>query len=285
VKRGRRPSEPGAAGAAQVLRGLALALVLTAVVLADLLPLALLVKQALTPERESFAWPPTWVPATLTLENVRALRDAVELGSGVVLSLLVAGLTVASTLLLTAPAAWLAAHRPSAERPLDVALTVTRLFPSIALAVPMAAVFIGLGLYNSPAGLGLWLAHTLIAVPLAFLTLRTGFRSVPPDLEEAARIDGASPLRAFAHVSLPLVRPSLAAAAMLVFLVSWDEFAFALLLQVTNRPLPPLLYYLAAFGHPGLASAVAAMMLVPALCIVLVLEPALRGGVFAGSGR
>ena len=54
---------------------------------------------------------------------------------------------------------------------------------------------------------------------------------------------------------------SLAAAAILVFLVSWDEFGYALLLQVTNRSLPPMLYYLAAFGHPGLASAVAAIML------------------------
>ena len=48
--------------------------------------------------------------------------------------------------------------------------------------------------------------------------------------------------------------------AFLVFLVSWDEFAYGLLLQVTHRPLPPLLYYLAAFGHPGLASAVAVIM-------------------------
>jgi ABC-type glycerol-3-phosphate transport system permease component len=70
-----------------------------------------------------------------------------------------------------------------------------------------------------------------------------------------------------------------------VFLLSWDEFGFALLLQVTNRPLPPLVYYLSAFGHPGLASAVAAAMLVPAIAIVFLLEPALRSGVVAGSGR
>jgi ABC-type glycerol-3-phosphate transport system permease component len=70
-----------------------------------------------------------------------------------------------------------------------------------------------------------------------------------------------------------------------VFLVSWDELAFSLLLQVTNRPLPPLLYFLAAFGHPGLSSAVAVLMIVPALAIVFVLEPAFRSGVLAGSGR
>jgi ABC-type spermidine/putrescine transport system permease subunit II len=92
-------------------------------------------------------------------------------------------------------------------------------------------------------------------------------------------------LGTFWRISLPLVRPSLAAAAILVFLLSWDEFAYAVLLQVTNRTLPPLLYYLAVFGYPGLASAVAAVMLVPALCILLVLEPALRSGGLAGSSR
>jgi multiple sugar transport system permease protein len=251
----------------------------------DLLPVALLVKQAVTPERESFAWPPTWLPETLTTENFRAAADAVELGPGLALSALVAALTVASTLALALPAAWIAARRPRVDRPLDTAIVVTRLFPSIALAVPLAAIFVRVGLYDHPAGLGLWLAHTLLGLPFAFLVLRSAFRGVPVELEDAALLDGASTAGAFVRVTLPLVRPALAAAALLVFLVSWDEFGYALLLQVTHRPLPPLLYYLAAFGHPGLASAVAAIMLVPALAIVLVLEPALRTGVLAGSGR
>jgi len=151
--------------------------------------------------------------------------------------------------------------------------------------VPLAAIFVRLHLYNHPAGLGLWLAHTLVGLPVAFLVLRSGFHTIPRELEDAARLDGATPARAFVRVSLPLVRPALAAAALLVFLVSWDEFAYALLLQVTHRPLPPLLYYLSAFGHPGLASAVAVIMLGPALVIVLILEPALRSGVLSGSGR
>jgi multiple sugar transport system permease protein len=251
----------------------------------DLLPIALVLKQAVTPERESFAWPPTWLPETLTLENFRAAAGTVELGRGLALSGLVAALTVASTLSLALPAAWLAARRPRFDRPLDAAVVVTRLFPSIALAVPLAAIFVHVGLYNHPAGLGLWLAHTLLGLPFAFLVLRAAFHGVPVELEDAARLDGASPAGVFVRVTLPLVRPALGAAALLVFLVSWDEFAYALLLQVTHRPLPPLLYYLAAFGHPGLASAVAAIMLVPALAIVLVLEPALRAGVLAGSGR
>lgn len=256
-----------------------------AVAAIELLPLALIVKQAITPESESFAWPPTWLPRAVTLENFRALRGAIRVDAGLWLSLSVAGLTVASSLALALPAAWVAARERRLDRPLNAAMIVTRVFPSIALAVPLAALFVHVGLYNHPAGIGLWLAHTLLGVPFAFLILRTGCGGVPVELEEAARLDGASALGAFWRVTVPLLRPSLAAAAILVFLVSWDEFAFALLLQVTNRPLPPLLYYLAAFGHPGLASAVAAIMLVPALCVVAVLEPALRSGAVSGSGR
>jgi multiple sugar transport system permease protein len=251
----------------------------------DLLPLGLLLKQAFTPDRESFAWPPTWWPHAPTLHNFLALGSTVELGDGLWRSVLVAILTVASTFVLTLPAAWLAARQPRIDRPLDGVLIVTRLFPSLALAVPLAALFVYAGLYNHPAGLGLWLAHTLLGIPVAFLILRTGFRAVPLELEEAAWLDGASGFGTFWRINLPLVRPSLAAAAILVFLLSWDEFAYAVLLQVTNRTLPPLLYYLAVFGYPGLASAVAAVMLVPALCILLVLEPALRSGGLAGSSR
>lgn len=259
--------------------------VAVALAVIDLLPLGLLLKQAFTPDRESFAWPPTWWPQQPTLENFRALGTTIELADGLWRSLLIAILTVGSTFVLTLPAAWLSARRPRLDRPLDAMLVVTRLFPSLALAVPLAALFVYAGLYNHPAGLGLWLAHTLLAIPVAFLVLRTGFRAVPLELEEAAWLDGASGFATFWRISLPLLRPSLAAAAILVFLLSWDEFAYAVLLQVTNRSLPPLLYYLTVFGYPGLASAVAALMLAPALGIILVLEPALRSGGLAGSSR
>jgi ABC-type glycerol-3-phosphate transport system permease component len=267
------------------MKRLALVASALAVAAADLVPLGLIAKQAVTPERESFAWPPTWLPHTPTMANFRDVAAAVELGRGFALSASVATMTVVATLALALPAAWLAARRPRADRPLDAAVLAARVFPSIALAVPLAAIFVRVRLYNNPQALGLWLAHTLIALPTAFLVLRSGFRAVPVEIEEAALLDGATPAGAVLRVTLPLARPALTTAGLLVFLLSWDEFAYALLLQVTHRPLPPLLYYLAAFGHPGLASAVAAIMLVPAVVIILVLEPALRSGVLAGSGR
>jgi ABC-type glycerol-3-phosphate transport system permease component len=206
------------------------------------------------------------------------------LPDGLRLSLLVAALTVLSTLAVTLSAAWVAARAPAVGRPLDAALVIARVFPSIAVALPMAVLFVRLDLYNNPAGLGLWVAHTLLAIPFAFFVLRTGIRRVPVELEEAAQLDGATRLGAVLRVTLPLAAPSIAAAALLVFLVSWDEFAYALVLQVTNRPLPPLLYYFAAFGYPGTASALAALMLVPALLIIALLAPAIRAGALRGAG-
>lgn len=255
------------------------------VALLALLPLWLLVKQAITPDRESFAWPPTLLPHAVTLENLAALGSSRELTSGLVLSALVAVATVATTLAIALPAAWLAARAPASGRRLDAAVVLARVFPAIAVAVPLAVVFVRLGLYNSPIGSGLVIAHTLLALPIAFLVLRAGFRAVPRDLEEAARLDGAAPLAAFVRVTLPLVRPQLATAALLVFLASWDELTYALLLQVTNRTLPPLLYYLSAFGFPGTSSAVAMVMLLPALALVAVLSRAFRTGLLSGSGR
>jgi len=251
----------------------------------NLLPVALILKQAFTPESESFAWPPTWSPHEWTLVNFRSLSDAVDLSAGLTRSLLVAVLTSLSCLALALPPAWRAARTTAVDRALDGTMIVTRLFPSLALAVPLASLFVQVGLYNHPAALGLWLAHTLLGVPFAFFILRNGFRAVPRDLEEAALLDGASPFDMFRRILLPVVRPSMGAAAILVFLVSWDEFAFALLLQVTNRTLPPLVYYLSAFGYPGMASAVAAIMMIPAILIIVILEPALRSGALSGSGR
>jgi len=263
----------------------ALMVAAAAIAIANLLPLWLVAKQAFTPERESYAWPPTWWPASLTLENFAGAADVVPLAPGIALSFGVALATVASTLVLALPAAWLAARSSRAGGRLDAAMLLVRIFPPIALAIPLAVVFVRAGLYNGPLGVGLWLAHTLLGLPFAFLVLRAGFATVPREIEEAALLDGAVPRSVFFRVTLPLVRPALATASLLVFLVSWDELTFALLLQITHRPLPPLLYYLAAFGHPGLSSAVAMVMVVPALAIVFVLEPAFRAGVLAGSGR
>jgi raffinose/stachyose/melibiose transport system permease protein len=160
-----------------------------------------------------------------------------------------------------------------------------RLLPMIAVAIPLGTILATLGVYDSPSGIGLAIVHAAIAIPTAALTIYASFAAIPLEIEEAAWIDGASPLRIFLTIDLPMARAAIATALILCFILSWDEFGFALLVQQTNRTLPPLLYYYTVFGNVGPASALALLMMVPAVIVVVALGPSLRGALTAGSSR
>jgi ABC-type glycerol-3-phosphate transport system permease component len=108
---------------------------------------------------------------------------------------------------------------------------------------------------------------------------------MPREQEEAAFLDGASTLRTFLSIDVPQARGAIAAALVLSFIMSWDEFGFALLIQVTHRTLPPMLYYYTVFGDVGPASALALVMMLPALAVIIALRPMLKAGLTAGARR
>jgi ABC-type glycerol-3-phosphate transport system permease component len=255
------------------------------VVAAAAAPLYLLLKQSVTPELESFAWPPVWLPHHLTGAHFTAVFAIGELRAAILRSIAVA---VSSAAVATALGAMLAyaMARSSAGRAAGVsAVTAVRLLPMIAVAIPLALALILLGLYDTPSGSGLALVHAALALPMTALVSYSSFAAIPVEIEEAAWLDGASPLRIFLTIDLPLARGALASAFILGFILSWDEFGFALLLQVTNRTLPPLLYYYTVFGDVGPASALALLMMIPAICVVIALRPMLRGALLTGSFR
>ena len=268
-------------------RGLAAArLALNAFMLAAAaLPLYLLAKQAVTPELETFAWPPHWAPHDLTFSHFVTVFAVNELRSAVLRSL---GVAAISALIATALGAMLAhamARSSFAQRVGFSTVTGVRLLPMITVAIPLGIILATLGIYDSPSGIGLAIVHAAIAIPTAALTLYAAFAAIPLEIEEAAWIDGATPLRVFLTIDLPLARGAIATALILCFILSWDAFGFALLVQQTNRTLPPLLYYYTVFGNVGPASALAMLMMIPALCVVVALGPSLRGALMAGSSR
>ncbi len=249
------------------------------------LPLYLLAKQSVSPELETFAWPPHWAPLHLTFAHFVTVFAVNELRSAVLRSL---GVAAISALIATALGAMLAhamARSSFAQRVGFSTVTGVRLLPMITVAIPLGIILATLGIYDSPSGIGLAIVHAAIAIPTAALTLYAAFAAVPLEIEEAAWIDGASPLRIFLTIDLPLARGAIATALILCFILSWDEFGFALLVQQTNRTLPPLLYYYTVFGNVGPASALAMLMMIPALCVVVALGPSLRGALMAGSSR
>jgi multiple sugar transport system permease protein len=256
-----------------------------AIVLSAAIPIYLLVKQAVTPEIESFAWPPLWLPRRITGAHLESVFTVGELRLAISRSIATALVCGVSATVMGAMMGYAMARSRWGRRTGMSAITATRLLPMIAVALPLALAFIAMGLYDRPSAIGLALVHTALALPMTALVLFPAFLAIPLELEEAALLDGASPLRIFIAIDLPLVRGALAAAFILSFILSWDEFGFAVLLQVTNRTLPPLLYYYTVFGDVGAASALALLMMIPAICVVVALRPMLRGALMAGSLR
>jgi len=255
------------------------------VIVSAALPLYILAKQSVTPELETFAWPPHWTPHHLTLSHFITVFAVNELRSAVLRSLGVASISAVIATALGAMLAHAMSRSSIAQRVGFSTVSGVRLLPMITVAIPLGIILATLQIYDSPSGIGLAIVHAAIAVPTATLTLYASFAAIPLEIEEAAWIDGASPLRIFVTIDLPLARAAIATALILCFILSWDEFGFALLVQQTNRTLPPLLYYYTVFGNVGPASALAMLMMIPAVCVVVALGPSLRGALLAGSSR
>jgi len=249
------------------------------------IPVYLIIKQALTPELESLAWPPIWLPHRLTLAHLRAVFAVRELRSAVLLSLFVALVTATLATILGLIMAYAMARRSRMRSAGMGALTAARLMPMIAVALPLVLVLNRIGLYDSSTGLGLALIHTAIAIPTTALVIFGVFANIAREQEEAAWMDGASLPRILLTIDLPQAKGSVAAAFVLSFILSWDEFGYALLVQVTHRTLPPLLYYYTVFGDVGPASALALVMMVPAVIAIVALRPLLGSALMSGGRR
>jgi len=249
----------------------------------NLFPVFLIVRQALSPEAESATWPLTLLPEVINAENLQRLWQTESLLEHAALSFWVAGMSTMVALLFGVPAGWAAARFGPVSRVAQRSAAASRILPPIAIAIPLVSILIPLALYNHPMGYGLIVAHVLMGLPIATLVSYASFRDVPPELEEAAHVDGCSPFAAFVRISLPAARGAIGSAAILVFITSWDEFMYALLIQLTNRTLPPLVYYYAEFGQLGAASTLALLMLLPVILVVVALQQLVSRGVFAGA--
>ncbi len=113
-----------------------------------------------------------------------------------------------------------------------------RILPGLIILVPLFVVFRTLHLLNSYPGM--IVAYQVIGVPIAMATMMAFFSDVPKEIEDAALVDGASTLGTFARVALPLARSGAIATAVLVFVMDWTEFLFALVLTGNNTVTAPV---------------------------------------------
>ncbi len=227
---------------------------------------------------------PLW-PESLTLANYRKLFDATAGAYGVdfvramVNSTVAACAATALSLFIGVPGAYAFARLWFPGRGV-----VLLMLPGIAIVIPLYLSVRELGLYDRL--LGLILAYTTFALPFVLWVMQAYFRTVPMELEEAARIDGCSRFGAFLRIALPLVGPGLAAAAIFVFLMAWDEFLFALTLTSTYRAktLPVALAEFQGrhFTDWGLMTAGGVLASLPPVAVALLMQRYLMTGLASG---
>jgi putative spermidine/putrescine transport system permease protein len=255
------PERPPARAVPRRLRsGRAAAAVLAAVVAAPLLVLPL--------QAAADAWrAPALVPQRL---GTRGLQVAITGQAGAALgnSLLVALATTALALLLGWPAARvLAGRRLRHPTTLLLLLAMPLLVPAYATGTGLAEWFIRLGLAGTR--LGLVLAHLTMVLPYVVLVLAASFGERLVDLEEMGRTMGLGPPRRLLLVTLPAVRPTLAAASLLGFLVSWSQYGLSL---AVGGGLPTLPLVLLPFVRtdPQAAATLTLLFLVPAIAALVI---------------
>ncbi|ELZ04761.1 binding-protein-dependent transport system inner membrane protein [Natrialba chahannaoensis JCM 10990] len=194
-----------------------------------LIPLIWGFLSTIRPSEELFSWPPVIVPSEVSFENYHILFEQTNFALYFRNSLIVALTTIILTLLIAIPAAYAVSRYEFHGRRYIANLSVLiYMFPLILLGIPLFIIFQNIGLTNSLFGLAL--AHTAFALPFALLLLRVFFLDITPEIEESARLAGASRVTIVTKIILPLSLPGIVATSIFAFFLSWNEYFFALII-------------------------------------------------------
>lgn len=175
----------------------------------------------------------TLIPQNITLENYVSLFAKSSYWKWVINSSIVSIYTVILSLPLIVAGAY-SVYRTQfrGRNVLSFFLLSVYIFPTALLVVPIFKIFDGLSLIDSH--LGCALMNTAFAVPFGIWLLQAFLRSLPPELEEAAAVDGISKTRTLFQIIIPQAAPGIIAIAMFAFIVSWTEYLFAMTLLLSN---------------------------------------------------
>ncbi|QGQ99934.1 carbohydrate ABC transporter permease [Paenibacillus psychroresistens] len=164
-------------------------------------------------------------------------------------------------------------------------LSLSLLIPGAALLQPLYLTVKHLGLYDQLYGL--MLVYAGFGLPTSLYIMYSYFLTIPKELEESAYLDGASFLKTFTRIILPLSKPGFSTAAVLQFLLCWNEFQFALTLTSGNksRTLPLALYYFKSqFGSDyGIMFAATIIIIIPSIIVYVILQEQVVSGLAAGA--
>jgi multiple sugar transport system permease protein len=262
------------------------------------LPFCWIVLISFMTEADALSVPPQWIPERPTIENYRGFFDPTpaqrlsgaraieETPRGLLNSTIVAFSTALLNLCLATFAAYSFARlRFRGSQTLLMLYLVSRMVPGVAIIIPFYLVLRALGLLDSY--LGLILSYTTFTLPFTIWILKDYFRSIPRDLEDAARVDRCGWFSMMWRVFLPISAPGLVAAGVFAFMTAWNEFLFALFLTSTikSRTIPTIV---ANFANDvdvrfTFMAAAGVLAVIPPLVLALIFQRLIVQGLAAGS--
>lgn len=186
-----------------------------------ILPIAWLLITSIQIREERFQIPPKWIPSSVEFSAYKRAWDLFPIAEQFLNSLKVATLSTLGALIISSLAAYAFARLNFFGRePLFLVILAGMMIPPQLTVIPSFIAFRKIGLIDNHAALFL----PAMISPLGIFLLRQFFRSIPRELDESAKIDGAGPFRIFFQIILPLSKPAISALAVVLFIASWNDF-------------------------------------------------------------
>lgn len=237
------------------------------------------------PDAEIAAWPVRYLPGTVTFEHYTQLIERTSFARNLRDSLIVATGAALTGLGLAVPAAYaFSRFRFPGRQALLTQFLVINMFPIVLLIIPLFVLMRQLGLLDTY--LGIIVGHSTFAIPFAIWMMTSYMNAVPLELDEAARIDGASRLQILRLVLLPVILPGVVTTGIYIFVTSWNEYLFAMMLSGQNvrTVTVALQLFIGEFTVQwGLLTAGGTLIALPVTLLFLVVQRRLVGGLTAGA--
>lgn len=257
-----------------------------------LLPLYWVAVTSIKPQEDLLVDPPVWWPSHPTGIHYSTGLNAFRGWDGLENSLIIAFSTTALAIVIGTAAAYSMARFRTGGKHLAFWFLSQRLMPPVAIIIPVFLLYaryteewFGLSLVDTR--IGLILLYTVFALPFTVWMMYAYFRQMPPELEEAALVDGCSRVQALWKIAAPLAAPGLVSAAAFAFILSWTEFLFALVLTRTHSITLPVALAGIITGFQGNqygeASALTMVSLIPALILGVLIQRHLVRGLTLGA--
>lgn len=201
-------------------------LLLSPLVVTTLFPFAVMFFTAVKPGNEVLSAAPSWLPSRFAWENFAVMWREAQFGRALLNSCIVSAGSMALVILVGVPAAYaLARFRFAGRSQFQSFLLVTQMLSPIVLVLGLFRLVVALRLLDSLAVVVL--IYTAFNIPFGVWMLHSYFRSIPPDLEESAWLEGASRMRTLRDVFLPMAMPAIVVTAIFTFIAAWNEFIIA----------------------------------------------------------